>query len=157
MSQHNEEWNTLHDVLKETLKKEVSMMRELLANMHQEEVSLLINDQGSVHELLQQRCIIVERLGALRTARLETTNKIEKIASKEGAPTLQNIFPLEEEISTEIFSLRDQLMALTEQMNRQQTHNKHLTDHPEYIHSYIQQAVPRAKRKASVATYQIKK
>src|SRR4029078_7708234 len=116
MSGHNEEWNNLHDVLKETLKKEVSMMRELLANMHQEEVSLLLNDQGTVHELLHERCLIVERLGSLRTTRLEATNKIEKIASNESPPTLREMFPLEEETSTEILSLRDQLMALTEQM-----------------------------------------
>jgi hypothetical protein len=114
MSGHNEEWNNLHDLLKETLKKEVSMMRELLANMHQEEVSLLLNDPGSVHELLEQRCFIVERLGSLRIARLEATSKIEKIATKEHPSSFQDVLPLEEEASTEILSLRDQLMALTE-------------------------------------------
>lgn len=151
------EWNFLHTELKQALQKEVHIMRELLANMHQEEVSLLVNDKGSLYELLQQRSIIIERLGSVRLMRMETTEKIEKIVARETTPLPEHILPFEEEISTEILSLRDQLMALTEQMNRQQTHNQYLNEHPEHIQALQPQTAPRAKRKASVATYQIKK
>lgn len=153
----DKEWDSLHIALKETLQKEISIMRELLSNMHQEEVFLLVNDQGSLNELLEQRSIIIEKLGFLRSYRLETTQKIEKIVSKEKKPTPESMLPLEEEISTEILSLRDQLMALTEHMNRQQAQNQYLTKHPEYARSASLQAVPKPKRKASIATYQIKK
>ena len=61
------EWNMLHEQLSEALQKEVSIMRELLANLHQEELSLLLNDQGSLHELLEQRSRIIERLSMFRS------------------------------------------------------------------------------------------
>ncbi|HEY2810168.1 MAG TPA: hypothetical protein VGJ00_02105 [Rhabdochlamydiaceae bacterium] len=153
----DQEWNTLHMELKETMQKEVHVMRELLANMHQEEISLMLNDQGSLQELLQQRSIIVERLSNLRTSRMDTTGKIEKIVAKENPPTPERVLPTEEETSTEIFSLSDQLMALTEQMNRQKIQNQYLTDHPEHWHPAPASSAARAKKKASVATYQIKK
>src|SRR5579863_9500004 len=100
------EWIFLHEQLREALQKEVHIMRELLANMHQEELSLLLNDQGSLHELLDQRSIIIERLSAFRLMRIETTEKIEKILSKDALPTLENILPDAEETSTQILSLR---------------------------------------------------
>jgi hypothetical protein len=151
------EWNMLHDQLREALQKEVSIMRELLANLHQEELSLLLNDQGSLHELLEQRSRIIERLSTFRLTRIETTEKIEKIVAVENPPTTDRILPAEEETSTQILSLRDQLMALTEQMNRQQTQNQYLTEHPDHSRLVASQTLPRPKRKASVATYQIKK
>lgn len=142
------EWNTLNEQLKETLQKEVNIMRELLANMHQEELSRLLNDQGSLQQLLQQRSVIVDRLGSLRKNRLDTSDRIEKITDKDQ--------PVDDEMSTEILSLRDQLFALTEQMNRQQSQNQYLIEHPEHIQTLAEQTLPRPKRKASVATYQIK-
>ena len=159
MSQHDDakEWNMLHEQLKEALQKEVNIMRELLANMHQEELSLLLNDQGSLHELLEQRCIIIERLSTLRTRRIEATEKIEKIVSKEKPPTVEHILPSDDETSTQILSLRDQLMALTEQMNRQQSQNQYLTEHPDHSRIALRESAVRPKRKASIATYQIKK
>jgi flagellar biosynthesis/type III secretory pathway chaperone len=157
LPKEDNEWNNLHNDLKEVLQKEVNIMRELLANMHQEEVSLLLNDQGSLHELLQQRSVIVDRLSFLRSNRIATTTKLEQFVSKDSTPAPECILPFEDEMSTEIFSLRDQLMALTEQMNRQQSQNKYLTEHPEHIRASAAQNAPRAKRKASVATYQIKK
>jgi hypothetical protein len=151
------EWNMLHEQLKEALQKEVHIMRELLANMHQEELSLLLNDQGSLNELLEQRSRIIERLSTLRLSRIAATEKIEKIISKENTPTTERILPPDEDTSTEILSLRDQLMALTEQMNRQQSQNQYLTEHPDHTRIAPRESPQRAKRKASVATYQIKK
>ena len=154
---NEEEWKTLHISLKETLQKEVNITRELLTNMHQEELSLLFKDQGSLQELLHQRAAIIERLSSLRSVRIQTTEKIQDMLPEADKNSEKSILPLEEEMSTEIFSLRDQLMALTEQMNRQNTQNQHLIEHPESVHSLFSQKTIRAKRKAAVATYQIKK
>jgi hypothetical protein len=154
MSDDAHDWNALHTQLQQTLQKEVSMMRELLANMHQEELSLLLNDHGTLSQLLHERTLLVDRLSSLRTTRLNTAEKIEKIT---GTQSPEQMFPLEEESSMEILSLRDQLMALTEQMNRQKNQNQYLTDHPAEAKLAAPQNATRAKRKASVATYQIKK
>ena len=154
MSDNAEEWTALHVQLQQTLQKEVSMMRELLANMHQEELSLLLNDQGSLSQLLHDRTQLIDHLSTLRTTRLETAERIEKMT---GDKTPEQMFPIEEESSMEILSLRDQLMALTEQMNRQKSQNQYLIDHPTEAKLAAPQNTARAKRKASVATYQIKK
>lgn len=154
MSDDAKECNTLHKELQQTLQKEVGMMRELLANMHQEELSLILNDQGSLSQLLHERTLLVERLSSLRSLRLQTVEKIEKIT---GNQSTEQMFPLQEESSMEILSLRDQLMALTEQMNRQKSQNQYLIDHPIEAKLAAPQNAGRAKRKASVATYQIKK
>ena len=148
-------WQTLHNELRDDLQKEVHLTRELLSNMHQEEVSLMLHDAGSLNAILQQRAHMIEKLSSLRTHRRVTTEQIEKIT---GTPSLDKVLPPTEEITMEILSLSDQLMALTEKISRQSTQNQHIAAHGDH-YSYPQPlpAEVRPKRKASVATYQIKK
>jgi uncharacterized protein with von Willebrand factor type A (vWA) domain len=155
-----ENWQNLHVSLRDGLQKEIYLMRELLSNMHQEEVSLILHDTGSLDQILQQRSQMLEKLSSLRLHRQETTEKIEKIISANHKnPSLDEILPPNEEMSTEILSLSDQLMALTERMNLQHSQNQRLAEHPDHNHYPPLQPSPqtRPKRKASVATYQIKK
>ncbi len=155
-----ENWQSLHVSLRDDLQKEIYLTRELLSNMHQEEVSLMLQDTGGLEQILQQRSQMLEKLSSLRLRRQETTAKIEKIISANHKPSsLDDILPLSEEISTEILSLSDQLMALNERMNRQQSQNQRLAEHPDHSHyPPLQPSLQtRPKRKASVATYQIKK
>lgn len=153
-----EEWHMLHDILRDTLQKEIHLTRELLSNMHQEEVSLMLHDSGSLNLIMQQRGQLLERLSLIRLHRSETTEKIIKIAGKLSTqPTLDEILPPDEEISTEILSLSDQLMALTERLNRQQHQNLRLAEYGDHYVQMQPAADTRPKKKASVATYQIKK
>lgn len=153
-----EEWSRLHNALRDNLESEIRLTRELLSNMHQEEVSLILQDPGTWNQVIQLRFQMLEKLGSLRTRRIETTQKIEKLVSTSSskAPTLEEILPPGEEITAEILSMSDQLMALTERMNRQQSQNQRLQTHG---YSPPLQLVPqtRPKRKASVTTYNIKK
>ncbi|MBY0529947.1 MAG: hypothetical protein K2P51_07120 [Rhabdochlamydiaceae bacterium] len=157
------EWNQLHGSLKNIMQQELSLTRELLANFHQEELSLMLQDQGSWTQIMQQRAQMIERLSTLRLQRQQTTEQIIPLAEKKGTTaTLDEILPLNEEITYEIFNLRDQLLALTERINRQQSRNQHLREMPEPLHFMPPSPTalpqpPRAKRKASVATYNIKK
>jgi hypothetical protein len=156
MSEEN--WQALHVSLRDDLQREIYLTRELLSNMHQEEVSLMLSDSGSLNQILQQRSQMLEKLSAIRLHRQETTNKIEKIASANHKhPSLDEILPPNDDTSTEILSLTDQLVALTERIHRQHTQNQRLTEHPEHYPPLQPMPEPRAKRKASVATYQIKK
>ncbi len=155
-----EGWQSLHISLRDDLQKEVYLTRELLSNMHQEEVSLMLHDTGGLDQILQQRFQMLEKLSLLRLHRQETTTKIEKIASADHKTlSLDEILPPNEEISTEILSLSDQLVALNERMSRQQSQNQRLSEHPDHSRYPPLQPSPqmRPKRKASVATYQIKK
>ncbi len=155
-----EDWQTLHGELKDGLENEIRITRELLSNMCQEEVSLMLHDTGSLNQVLQMRALMLEKLSSLRLRRLKTTEKIEKLlALKHKSPSLEEILPPNEEISSEILSLSDQLMALTERMNRQQTQNQRIEAHGD--HSPYPQpqnaSQSRPKKKASVATFHIKK
>jgi flagellar biosynthesis/type III secretory pathway chaperone len=153
-----QDWHMLHDALRDNLQKEIHLTRELLSNMHQEEVSLMLHDTGGLQFVMQQRSYLLEKLSHLRLCRIEVTEKIEKMASMTHTPpSLDEILPPNEEISTEILSLSDQLMALNERMNRQQGQNQRLMQYPDYLR-YPQPAVEtRSKKKASIATYQIKR
>jgi hypothetical protein len=155
MQESNQEnWHTLHCALKDDLQSEISLTRELLANMRQEEVSLMLQDSNSLNLILQQRSVMLEKLSSIRLRRQETTMKIEKIAKNTA---LDAILPPNEEISAEILSLSDQLIALNEKMNQQQSHNHRLSEHPDHYLSFQSSQKTRPKRKASIATYQIKK
>lgn len=153
---HHENWHTLHNYLKDGLEKEIRLTRELLSNMHQEEVSLMLSDPGCLNQILELRSQIVEKLSSLRLFRLETTQKIEKLVV---STALEEILPPSDEISTEILSLSDQLMALTERMNRQQSQNLRMGLHPEHYRYASFQQMPdcRPQKKAAVATLNIKK
>ena len=104
----------LHSALKGLLRKEVSLSRELLSNMRQEEVSLMLHDQGSLTETLSRRSHLLQQLSALRLDRVETTKKIAALA-------LSNIQDID---SIEIASLNDQLESLTTRMTRELAYNK---------------------------------
>jgi|ERR1700722_11543692 len=153
-----EDWKALHISLRDDLQKEIHLTRELLSNMRQEEISFMLQDTGSLNLVLQQRSEMLETLSILRLHRQDTTAKIEKIASMQHKnPSLEELLPPSEEISTEILSLSDQLMALTERVNRQHSQNQRLAKYNDH-HLPLQPAVEvRPKRKSSVATYQIKK
>ncbi len=163
LPEQSDRWVQLHDELKMTLQKEISLMRELLANLHQEELSLMLQDQGTYKLLINQKSDMVEKLGHLRVFRTKTTQQIfEMLGKKAIGSDFEQILPDSEEISCEILNLRDQLMALTEKMNRQQSRNQHLTEHPEHLLSLhhqekARQEQIRGKRKPMVATYHIKK
>ena len=159
-SQKPENWQMLHNALRDDLQTEIHLTRELLANMHQEEVSLMLHDTGSLNLVLQQRSSMLDKLSSLRLRRQDTLEKIEKIAPcKNKHPSQDELLPPNDDTSTEILSLSDQLMALTQKLNRQHTYNQHLTEHGDFSRQPQLQpsAQPRPKRKASVATLQIKK
>ncbi|MBS0605814.1 MAG: hypothetical protein KF898_01820 [Parachlamydiales bacterium] len=163
LPERSDRWDQLHEELRTTLQKEIFLMRELLANLHQEELSLMLQDHGTYRQLISQRSDMVEKLSHLRVFRTKTTQQIFALLGKKTSSSdYEQIFPDTEEISCEILNLRDQLMALTEKMNRQQTRNQHLTEHPEYLLSLhhqekARQEQIRPKRKPIVATYHIKK
>lgn len=136
-----EHYSTLHNLLQTQMQREVYLMRELLSNMHQEEISLMLHDGGSLQQILQQRSFLLEELSSLRLNKLETLNQIEHITPYLSTPL-------------EISSLGDQVTALNEKVHRQTTTNQRLTSHPERYYHLSETARP--KKKVAVATLQIK-
>ena len=117
-------WNVAHERLKEWMHKEISIMREILANMLQEELSIQLNDLGSLDQVMCERSSMVERLSTLRSARLQATKNLEELAASRGQ---ERVPPFDDASNCEILLLSEQIMALTEKMNDQNCRNNLLT------------------------------
>ncbi|HEV3270247.1 MAG TPA: hypothetical protein VGZ69_06340 [Candidatus Rhabdochlamydia sp.] len=113
-------WNQLHEEIKINLQKEVYLMRELLANLHQE----VLDKEHSI-QIMQQRQSLLERLNQARELRLAATQKLETLIDPSSKDLkLEQIMPLDDEQTTEVLSLNDQLGALTKKMNQQNIDNQ---------------------------------
>lgn len=137
----------LHGALKDLLKKEVSLSRELLSNMRQEEVSLMLHDQGSLIETLTQRSHLLQQLSALRLHRVETTKKIADLPSSDTLDV----------DSIEIASLNDQLESLTTRMTRELTCHKKNSYNCRENAPFSMLKESRPKKKTAVITLQVKR
>src|SRR5690348_3396632 len=96
-------WNKLHIDLRDSLQNEVRLTRELLANMHREEVSRLLGDQGMLNQILTEQSHLVERLGKLRLDRQEMTGTLETmVTDAKKAVSVDALLPPTEETTLEI-------------------------------------------------------
>ena len=124
----NEKILKVKEELTECMKKEIRLMREVFANMHQEELALVMLDRNSWNQTLQDRFSLLQALGSLRSSRLIMTGEIEKLlAPSTGKKVpLEQILPRLEEEGCEILSLSDQILTLIGRMNDQHTKNENL-------------------------------
>ncbi|MEN9344027.1 MAG: hypothetical protein RLZZ453_814 [Chlamydiota bacterium] len=143
---NQESWKELQNCIEKEMEKEVYLMRELLSNMHQEEVSLMLQDKAALAATLDKRSSLLETLGSLRK------NKQTMIKDLHGATPY---FPS----SIEMDTLYEQLNVLSEKIHRQFTTNRKLTLYPdrylphlEYLHEKT-----KAAQKTKVITLQINK
>lgn len=111
--------------LNNALKSEIELMRELLSNLHQEELALLERDKRRFAEVMDERSDHVLNLKELRAKRLAATVELTKLAVSLGK---KEILPLLEEASCEILSKLDQIIALMERINLQNCRNDALFD-----------------------------
>ena len=118
--------------LKSCLKQEVHMMREILANMHQEELSLLMHDHTAWLKIMEARSDMVVMLKNLRHERGHVTNHLQMLIGKSEKIELKmdELIPLDDELRSELQSLLDQILALTERINLQNCRNDHLFHQP---------------------------
>lgn len=107
--------------LQSWMKKEIMTMRELLANLHQEEISLRSHDMEALQVLLQERSCLISYLGNFRSMRLIYTRRLAKLDAE----------PSEEIGQTcETLILRDQIIALVEKINLQNRQNHNIGQLP---------------------------
>lgn len=166
MEKQNDQIIKLQEELTSCMKKEIGLMREVLANMHQEEVALIMFDKKSLTLTLQERFPLVQRLSSLRMYRLETTRHIEHLLcpqhTRKKLP-IEQILPEHQQESCELIYLTEQIVALVEKMNMQNTKNESLmknyeifSNSPAQFHQGIhlhKEEAKKGKSKASVATY----
>lgn len=150
-----EKWEKAQALLERTLKKEIGMMREVLANLHQEELALLERDTRSFLSVMKDRSDLVMQLISSRRKRLSASDSLEELAKSEGR---KELLPANEESSCEILTKLDQVIALLERINLQNCRNDALfTQAREARALPLECAYPhplhKKKRSQSVATY----
>lgn len=156
----------LREDVSEYMKTEITVMREVLANMYQEELALIMLDKSSLHQTLQERFPLIQRLSFLRTERMAVTEAIKHISlSPSQQEHSTSIFPVMEDLGCEIDYLSEQMLALIKSMNFQNTKNDTLTkkyelytNYPSHISHLMPWHSPEnktVKRKACIATYPI--
>lgn len=144
-----------HIPLNLALKKEVELMREVLANFHQEELSLLEGDLLRWVNIMHERSDFVLQLQEIRTKRMDFTSNLVRTIVLEGKSEL---LPSDEETSCEILSQLDQVIALLERINLQNCRNDVLFEQAQQkkefpLHCSYPHPLHSPKRKPSVKTY----
>lgn len=109
-----------HPSLHGAFVKEVEAMREVLANLHQEELSLLEGNFRKWGSLMEERSDLVLELKQLREKRMDLTKALVHWVVSKGN---QELLPSTEETSCSIFNQLDQVIALMERINLQNARN----------------------------------
>lgn len=143
-----------HD-LSSVLNHEIEVMREILSNLHQEELALLENDRKQWVSVMEQRSDHVLNLKDIRYRRLKTTEEMIKLASFLGK---KELLPVQEEGSCDILSKLDQVFALLDRMNLQNCRNAALFEQSKQKQELPLQCpfphpLHKSSRKTKVATY----
>lgn len=143
-------WNAMHEKLKESMKKEITTLREILANMHQEKELLILNDSANLEKILNERSDMLCRLDTLQSERLKAIKHLSEAAHLDSL-SLEQLLPLEEEESCETLLLQEQLTSLKEKIEEQSHENSFLKQNR--IPSYLKKEIaPKKKTKVAVDT-----
>lgn len=144
------EWTKHHTDLQNLLKKEIDTMRQLLGNLHQEEMLIVQKETSYLNQLMEERGHLIEQLSYLRQDRIAATGVLEAVNNSCPNVPLEELLPPDNENSCEVLALRDQMLALLDRMNLQCSRNEmliHLANHQP-----APQPLPAKKAKISIAT-----
>ena len=148
------EWTQHHTDLQNLMKKEIDTMRELLGNLHQEEMLIIQKEMAYWNQLMEERGHLIQQLSYLRQDRVATTGILEAINHSHPNVPLEELLPPDNENSYELLALRDQMFALLDRMNLQCSRNEMLTQlaHHQAATQHHPEHLPEKKAKISIAT-----
>jgi flagellar biosynthesis/type III secretory pathway chaperone len=119
--------------LKKTLQLEISLMRELLSNLREEEVALMSSDLKDWGQVMARRSDMVLSLQELRIERRAVTGQVLEEGEGPLDIPLEKLISPDDEDSCELASLLDQLLALIERLNLQNSRNDQLFDQTKHL------------------------
>jgi len=119
--------------LKKTLQLEISLMRELLSNLREEEVALMSSDLKDWDQVMARRSDMVFSLQELRIQRRAVTGQVLEEGEGPLDIPLEELISPDDEDSCELASLLDQLLALIERLNLQNSRNDQLFDQTKHL------------------------
>lgn len=123
------DWIRAHESLKETMVKEIGLMREMLSNLYLEETVLLGKDRQAWSSLMQERGHMIAELKKFRLGRDLAVKTLSELSLEEeiDESTLATLLGNEQDLC-EISFMLDQLVALTDKVNQQNSRNHALLD-----------------------------
>lgn len=150
-----QKWEKAHKILNQSLEKEIHLMREVLSNLHQEEMALLEKNQAKWKKVMRQRSDLVVDLSRQRLHRMEATVELTKCCVRLGR---QEMLPHDEESSCEILTKLDQIFALLDRTNLQNCRNSALFEQEREKGNYpllcpFPHPLQKSRKKTRVATY----
>lgn len=124
----------IQEKLKKSMKKEVSLMREVLANMQEEEQAIILNEMEILQQVMKKREPLLCFMMQLRDTRVK---EMKNLACSIGLDRVsESLFEKKEDLdqlldtscstNCEILSMRDQILSLLEKMNAQNLRNNYL-------------------------------
>jgi len=124
------DWTKAEESLKQSMEKEIKLMREILSNMIQEELSLHNQNKPLWEELMQSRFHLIEQVKIFRQDRMDATSKLLSLSDEK---TFEKILSDGEEIACEVVFLLDQLISLSEKINTQNTRTQTLSNESQHF------------------------
>lgn len=122
-----------HIELKTSMESLVQVLRELLANMQEEQQALVVQDANAFASIMYNRSPLIEKMQCHRALMVEEIDKLKEqnphpIEIETEKDRLIHLALLAGEENVEILLLRDQILALTEQTDKQNNRNNFLLD-----------------------------
>lgn len=118
-------------LLTTTMASLVNVLRELLANMEAEQHAILIQDAPAFQVIMSNRSPLLDSMQICRQAMVSEIGKLQLLHPEvvdivSERDRLMNLAQLAGEENFELLTLRDQILALTEQMDKQNLRNNFL-------------------------------
>ena len=114
--------------LKETMEREIQVMRELLSEVHEEQHALLNNNVDALKAITLHREEVMQTLLQHRQRRIDIVKALTgNDATEEEA--LPELLEGDDVLKCGILSLRDQLLELLLQVQQQTSRNNYLIHH----------------------------
>jgi len=137
----NESIDSLQAYIADLMAREVLLSREILSSMREEETALLTHDDSALQETMSKRNAPLQELMSIREDRIisvkelafllfkSRSNELAKKNQQTEPFSFKDLLDLSNVESCEVLVLRDQLIALIEKMNSQNSSNRQLFDH----------------------------
>ncbi|MBJ7449005.1 MAG: flagellar export chaperone FlgN [Parachlamydiales bacterium] len=142
------------------LDQEVKLMREVLANMHEEQQAILNRDEKTMEDVMSRRTVLYKNITSVRNERMQAMEQLAiLLLSNKNADLLFDeklglgvLLSARGVDSCEILNLRDQMVAIVEKMNQQICRNHDLVKHhisyfPDALQYYTQVQAPKTPTK----------
>ena len=123
---------TLLKNLRKTMERELAVMRELLANLQEEQQAILANQTDVITKALKERESLMETIYDCRKYRCEATRQLAEASASSDLQadltnaTLDILHNNEDPDSCTILSVRQSLLAILENIERQTVRNNYL-------------------------------